>query len=161
VGFVTLPSRTFGDVQPVLASCQLTTLILPAADFRLRDPPAELRPSYLPPLAWAPLCLCRPASAVTEAQTRSFSALGRDLTPEKIQGIFKNASDVEALVRERYAEHFAPGSDQKNLEDSQQVRGIQTICGSFVSGMILDSWKRGRLIVSTCKSLQARPEPAP
>jgi hypothetical protein len=37
----------------------------------------------------------------------------RDLTPEEIQAMFKNDAELEALVRERYPDHFAPSSDQE------------------------------------------------
>jgi hypothetical protein len=64
VEFVTLASRALGDSRPaveLLASCQLTTLILPAPRFPGSwDPPAALRPSY-PARRYAPLYLCRSA----------------------------------------------------------------------------------------------------
>jgi hypothetical protein len=41
----------------------------------------------------------------------------RDLTPEEIQAMFDKNREMEALVRERYPEYFAPTSEQKDLKD--------------------------------------------
>ena len=37
----------------------------------------------------------------------------RDLTPEEIQAMFDKNREMEALIRERYPDYFAPSSDQK------------------------------------------------